>query len=501
MEAAGYVRMVRAYWVGVLCITLLGVAAAAAYTFTRSPVYAADASGFVSTGATAEPALAAVNDTLAKSRAVSYVDIAESRATAQQVARELGLDVEPAELVRDVDVEHPVDTVSIKVTARAGAPDRAQALADAWVSALATQVAEIEDPGGKNRPGTLRVIPVESAALPTDPISPQPVRDLTVGALLGLLLGLAYAMGRSLLDRRLRTADAVTERFDVSVVGVVPMVEVLDHEVGEQAQLALHDSVADTAGAGEAFRKLRSNLTYMDVDDPPRVIVVTSPRAGDGKSTVSVNLAAAIAAGGRDVVLVDADLRRPTVAASLGLVEGVGLTDVLSGRVRREDALQESGVSPQLRVLASGQVPPNPSELLGSRAMRRLLDELAGEAMVILDAPPLLPVTDAAVLTAHAAGALIVIRAGQTVDHELETALEHVAAVSGRVLGVVLNKASAKDSGARHYSAYYSVRQPAGAPSPDGHPDRRPDAADGADGGDEHAGPPGSAARRGARRS
>src|SRR5262249_47459695 len=153
------------------------------------------------------------------------------------------------------------------------------------------------------------------------------------------------------------------------------------------------------------FRKLRTNLAYMDVDNPPRVIVVTSPKQSDGKSTVAANLAAAIAIGGQQVTLIDGDLRRPTVADSLAIVAGARLTAVLMGRAPPDEVMQDRPDVPGMRVLASGAIPPNPSELLGSKAMQSLVSELAQDAMVIIDAPPLLPVTDAAVLTRSADGA------------------------------------------------------------------------------------------------
>ena len=206
--------------------------------------------------------------------------------------------------------------------------------------------------------------------------------------------------------------------------------------------------------ASEAFRKLRTNLMYMNVDNPPRVVVVTSPMPGDGKSTVAANLAAAIDSSGENVVLIDGDLRRPTVATWFGLVEGVGLTDVLAGRIPVEDALQTPLEHPNLRVLGAGAIPPNPSELLGSQVMRQLLQKLSADALVLIDAPPLLPVTDAAVLTANADGALVVVSSGKTLDTQLGSALDHLSDVEATALGVVLNRVSPRDAGNGYYDQY-----------------------------------------------
>jgi receptor protein-tyrosine kinase len=143
-------------------------------------------------------------------------------------------------------------------------------------------------------------------------------------------------------------------------------------------------------------------------------------------------------------VLIDGDLRRPTVATRFGLVEGVGLTDVLAGRIPVEDALQMPAEHPNLRVLGAGAIPPNPSELLGSQMMRQLLQKLSADALVLIDAPPLLPVTDAALLAAQADGAVVVVRHGRTTRDQLQHSLERLEAVDAKALGVVINLAPSR---------------------------------------------------------
>jgi len=467
MKFRDYVRIPRSSWPGIVLIVVAVLAVTAAYTFTQAKVYVADARGFVSTaGPVDDPALGSVQDqdAFAKSRAASYVGLAHSRATASEVKQRLGLPDDVSDLLGRVSVEYPADTVLIEVTVEAGTPRDAQALADAWIAALARQVAQIEDPENQDLAGTPLVVPVESAALPEAPVSPRVYRNLALGLLLGVLLGLAYAIARNVLDRRLRTPSDVESRFDVNVVGVVPKAAVLGRRASARAGLAV-ESLGNDAGAGvsEAFRKLRTNLTYMDVDHPPVVIVVTSPRPGDGKSTVAGNLAAAIAVSGQRVVLIDADLRRPTQAASLGLLEGAGLTDVLVGRVHPKETLQQSIEHENLLVMAAGRTPPNPSELLGSQVMKALVDKLAETGLVILDAPPLLAVTDAAVLTANADGALVVISAGQTNDRALRVSLDHLEDVQGRVLGVIVNKMPQRGSDSSYYySRDYASNRPLG---------------------------------------
>lgn len=456
MSLSDYLRALRNHWVGAVVLTLVCLSGALAYSLSQPAVYAANANGFVNGDNGDNIGSATVADSLAKSRAKSYVDVATSRAVADRVIEELSLDASPNALISQIDVVVPVDTVLIKITARASSPELAQQLADTWVVALAAEVEQIENPSGVVAPTSLGVRAVEAAALPTSPVSPVPMRDGALGLLVGLLLGVSYAALRSQLDRKLRSSAEIEKKFGVSVVGAIPATKGLERARHEPAVLAVSDQAEGQSFiAAEAFRKLRTNLSYMDIDNPPRIIVVTSSQQSDGKSTISTNLSAAIAMSGQPVILVDADLRRPVVATTLGLVEGAGLTDVLIGRVDLDDVLQEHPDVPNLSVLAAGGVPPNPSEMLGSQTMRALLERMSEQAMVVLDAPPLLPVTDAAVLTTLSDGALVVVSHGTTADTELESSLGNLTSVKGRVLGVVFNRVPRRNSAGGYYGGYY----------------------------------------------
>ncbi|KJL24326.1 Tyrosine-protein kinase YwqD [Microbacterium azadirachtae] len=202
------------------------------------------------------------------------------------------------------------------------------------------------------------------------------------------------------------------------------------------------------------MRELRTNLVYMDVDNPPRIIVVTSPLPGDGKSTISSNLAVTLASSGQPVVLIDGDLRRPMIGTVFGLPKGAGISDVLAGCATIAEVAQRFG-NGQLLVVAAGKVPPNPSEVLGSARMRELLKSIAREAIVIVDAPPLVPVTDAAVLAHSADGAIIVGTVGKTTYEVLGKAIGNLERAGARALGLVLNKVPRRGSGAAYYGYQY----------------------------------------------
>nr|WP_243861833.1 CpsD/CapB family tyrosine-protein kinase [Frigoribacterium endophyticum] len=205
----------------------------------------------------------------------------------------------------------------------------------------------------------------------------------------------------------------------------------------------------------EALRELRTNLAYVKVDAQPRVIVMTSPQPGDGKSTLAANLAESLAVSSdQRVVVIDCDLRRPTLSKVLGVSEGAGLTDVLSGRAQLHQVMQQTEAASNLWVVGAGRIPPNPSELLGSKTFQDLVSTLAEHATVILDAPPVLAVTDAAVLAAKADGVLMTASAARTTFDQLDRALQLVTRGGGDVLGVVLNRVPTKGRDAREYGYF-----------------------------------------------
>jgi capsular exopolysaccharide synthesis family protein len=471
MEFKDYVRIVLSHWVGVVLLCVVGVVGAFGYNATQPEVYEASATGLVTVGKTASSSDATIGDQLAKNRVTSYVAIATSTDVADIVVKShtldgTGLPDSPGALIGHISVEQPLDTVLITIHARAADPDVAATLANAWVGALAEKVRTIDgakpDPdaattGTESTDGDqgLHIVTLTQAA-PGSLVLPRTTLNLVIGLLVGALLGFGYALVRHQFDRRLRSSEEVEKQFGVPVIGMIPQSSQMRQTDGRELALVVTGSLSEsTASTAEGFRKLRTNLAYMDVDHPPRVIVVTSPKQSDGKSTVAANLAAAIAIGGQAVTLIDGDLRRPTVADSLGIVDGAGLTDVLVGRVEPAQVIQDHPDVPGLRVLASGAIPPNPSELLGSKSMQSLIADLAADAMVIIDAPPLLPVTDAAVLTRSADGAIVVISHAGTLDTELAASLSHISAVHGRTLGIVFNRMRRSASSGFYGGDYY----------------------------------------------
>lgn len=450
MELRDYLRILRAHWIGIVLFTVAGIAIAYAWTIAQPRVYTATASGYVATaGGGSDTGSSLVGDQLARSKVTSYIDIGSWRSVAEHAIDELGLDTTPEALVEHVVVTNPLDTVVIHVAADASSPEAARDLAEAWIAGM---VAEIDDIEGDGTPGSAAVTLVagDSARLPSAPSSPNTRLNLALGALVGLALGVGYAVFRRVLDRRVRDPRDIEHETGASVVGTLPV----DKSLASGRRIHFGDPTASPQIA-EATRELRTNLQFMDVDNPPRAIVITSPLPGDGKSTLAGNLAVSLAAAGEHVLLMDADLRRPMVAELFGLPEGAGLTDILAGRAEVSDVAHDVAHSPNLAVITAGRVPPNPSELLGSKRMRDLIASLSTHALVIIDAPPLLPVTDAATLAHVADGALVVVSAGKTTFDMLGKAVGNLEKASARTLGIVLNRVPRRGAEATYYGYQY----------------------------------------------
>ena len=245
------------------------------------------------------------------------------------------------------------------------------------------QIDELEGDGTSGS-SAVTVVAGDSARLPTAPSSPNTRLNVALGALIGLALGIGYAVIRHVLDRRLRDPRDIERETGVAVVGTIP----LDKDLAASRRVLVFDEVLGDSGSvivAEALRELRTNLQFMSVDNPPRSIVVTSPVPGDGKSTTAANLAVSLAAAGEPVILIDADLRRPVISSLFGLPDGAGLTDVIAGRATVDDVSHR--IDDTLMVIGAGRIPPNPSELLGSQRMRDLVKQLSASALVIIDTP------------------------------------------------------------------------------------------------------------------
>jgi capsular exopolysaccharide synthesis family protein len=447
VELREYLQTIRKHRILVMLCVTVTVAIAAIMVLQTTPTYASKVTLFVSVAPSNDAASAYQGGLFSQQRAASYADLVRGEAVTRAVIEELDLSMSPASLGARISARVRPQTVLLEITVTDTAPARARRLAGAVAKHFATFVQELERPS-KDAPSPVRATTVDSPTLPTSPVSPDPARTLGLGLLAGLVLGVGLALLREVLDTSVKSAEALTEMTDTPNLGVIP--QDLDARANP---LVVH--IEPRSPRAEAFRQLRTNLQFVNVDRHPKRIVVTSAVPSEGKTTTTCNLGLTLAQAGQRVVLVEGDIRRPQLAEYLGLEGAVGLTSVLIGRVAPEDALQPWGDLP-LEVLTSGPLPPNPSELLQSRAMELLLGELDRRAdVVLIDAPPLLPVTDAALLARMSDGAVLVVRHGKTTVDQLRQAVGNLAKVDAWLLGTVLTMAPAKGPDAYTYGYGY----------------------------------------------
>lgn len=293
---------------------------------------------------------------------------------------------------------------------------------------------------------------VSPATIPTSPESPRPVRDAALAVLAGLLLGVGAAFALEYFDDSVKSRDDL----DRALVGVrnlalIPEVPGWKDRDGS-ALVTLADPASPTA---EAYRSLRTSLQFVSLERPLRTILVTSPSAREGKTTIVANLGISLAQVGQRVIIACCDLRRPRLHEFFGLENSIGFTSVLLGELPVFAALQRVEAEPNIRVLASGLLPPNPSELLSTDRAAEVLAALTGEAdVVLIDSPPILPVTDAAILTRLVDATLLVVTVGSTTRRQISQALEILDQVDAPLLGTVLNSVAPEGAYGYAYSLY-----------------------------------------------
>jgi capsular exopolysaccharide synthesis family protein len=277
---------------------------------------------------------------------------------------------------------------------------------------------------------------------------------MVLAAVIALLLAVLLILGAAYLDDGLKDAEVVREALDLPTLGVVPRMTM---ERGRSEIYRLTMLLSPQSAAAEAYRRLRTNLEFTSVDKPLKTILITSPSAGDGKTVTAANIAVAYAQADRKVLLVDADLRKPGVHEIFNVGNAQGLSSLLHPRSPSWEKVAVATEVPNLRVLPTGPVPPNPAELIGTQRMRTILAELAeANDIVILDGPPLLPVADGAILSKYADGVVLVVDARKTGRQAGGRAKDVLARAGATMLGVVINRLRAAEM--ELYPAYYPGR-------------------------------------------
>ncbi len=443
MPLREFLYVLRSRWITIVATILVVVAIGSALTLRQKPVYEASSQVFLAAEAVNPGKAGQGTYIVTAADLTTYVAVLGSPSVMDPLREELGL--RPG---TPIDVNASVqsaDTSILNVTARASDADLAARIANATGPQLASVAGDFSvllKASGQR----IRATTISPATVPGSPVSPDVERNVLMALLAGLFLGVGLAFVRHALDTKVRA------EIDIRTWSNSPMLSGLP--VQKTGHLGLILEKEPFGGYAEAIRRLRTNLRFVDVTTGSHSFVITSSVPGEGKTTTAINLAFAMAHAGGRVLLVDADLRNPSVTRRMGLESSAGLTSVLLGEAGVDDVVQQ-WKDTQLHVLGAGKVPPNPSELLGSEPMRLLFEQLTKEYdYVLIDSPPLVPVIDAVLLEKLAGGMLMVVAWNRTKKRDLASALKSLDTVGAHVSGFTFNMVSVGDSDVYRHGYY-----------------------------------------------
>jgi capsular exopolysaccharide synthesis family protein len=447
-----FFQVIRRRWLSVIVLTAIALAISGFLSWRATPEYESKARVFVSANVQDTTDAAAAGYFLT-GRMATFADLATSTTLMEQVIDDLDIDLSPRQLAGRVEATVVPDTTIIELTVRDPDAQQAQTRADYLSKRYAEYLVTVETPDSQDE-GQILASVSDAATFNPDAVTPRTMLNMVAAGVIGLLVGIGAALARDVLDRTVSSQEHVQEITSSPVLASIGF----DKEITKSPLLT---DLGSFAPRTEAFRLLRTNLQFLDLDQQPRCLVISSAVPGEGKTMTSTNLAIALAQTGRRTLIIDGDLRRPRVARQLGLDAAVGLTTVLVGNAEVKDAIQEHEPS-GLHFLASGAKPPNPTEILQSQVTKDLIRELSDlYDMVIIDGPPLLPVADASVLSTVADGTILVVKHGRTTKDQVTEAISRLDHVGGRLFGVVVNMIPRRSVSSYYY--YYYEEGPGGS--------------------------------------
>lgn len=460
MQLQDYLRTLRRGWMAIVVSVVVALGLGGLLIASSEATYSATAELFVAPGTTEITTEVVQGSRFYENRVKTYALIVDSATVLDPVINELGLATNAESLAGRVSADAPVETVLLRIRVTDNEPGQAADIANAVAEQFSIVAPQLESRDDSGEDSVVRITVVNPATEPSTPIAPNKRLILGLAVLLGLAVGFAIAVFREALNNRVRSESDLKAITDVPVVGKIPRKD------RDDPQLLLDDAAHGLRA--EAFRRLRTNLRYLDIAGEHQTLVITSALPGEGKSVTATNLALTTAHAGPSVCIVEADLRRPWTSRLLDLQPDVGLSSLIIGSTTLDEAIQTWGDT-GVDVLAAGPLPPNPSELLSSTAMDVLLDGLEQRYdYIIIDAPPLLAVTDAAIVARRAGGAIVVVsnRGRRTVTRDqLLEAFDSLESTGSSVLGVVLNRQPTRGPDAIGLSEYaYAGSSPPNRP-------------------------------------
>lgn len=461
----------RRLWV-VALVTIAFVGAAVAFSLLQTPQYESSVKILIGQQQNAGNASNFAGDVQGLQQITqTLVEAVDSRPLAESVIEQRDLQVTPQEfLEEDLTVEQIPDTQFVQVSYRNPNPEEARRVANTTGEVFSEQISDVSpDAGG------ITATVWEPAAVPDEPVSPNPVRNGSLALALGLTVGLGLAFLLEYFDERWDSPEEVEQVSGVPTFGIIPEFKASKRAKKKGKKPSEPDDESDggqpdqkkdgdlterpvtllepTSVAAEGYRTLRTNLFYGLVDNPPKTIVLTSPNPREGKSTTCANLGVVLAQAGKKTLIVDCDLRRPTMHKVFQLRNVWGLVNLLARECEMQMALQQ--VIPDLSVISAGPMPRNPAELLSSKNFASFLDQAREEFdYVLIDSTPVQPVADSAILASQGDGVLLVLDAQNTRKGAVRQSKRALEVVGASIIGTVMNDFKASKSGYYSYGSY-----------------------------------------------
>lgn len=455
MTIADLLQIVRKHLASAIISFVVVFAAVAAVTFIMPPKYTATAEVFATyagqSGETQTTNDMSSGANYLNTQIKTYPELVKTEAVLQPVIKDLGLDMTTTDLADVVTATNPTNTFMVDISAEVGDPQQAADIANSVAKNLSDQISSDLYNNSSSNGSPIKLTVVQRAQTPTGQSSPNIPLYLAMGLILGLIVGIGVALLKDILNPKVDSTDDVRELTHASSLGTVPQASILD------------DSrpvvVAQPAGSeAEEFRRIRTNLSFLTTTATQghgRLLVITSSDLSEGKTTVSSNVAVALAEEGKSVLLIDADLRHPSVAHKLGIEGHVGLSHVLSRQASPADVIQKYW-KPNLHIMPAGKRPANASILLNSDLMKEMVEQaLTQYDYVIIDTAPLSVASDATVFGRMAGGLVLVTGKGVVEKKELENTATALQAAEVPILGFIFNFADPKKIHSKNYYYYY----------------------------------------------
>ncbi len=443
--------ILRKHWISIVVTFIVVVSGTTLWTMMSPVTYTSTAQLFATYNADSDTTNSAEQNSGSSyimGQVKSYPALTTTQSVLQPVIENLGLNASVAQLKGKISVTNPTNTAFVNISATDGNPAQAAAIANAVAKSLSSVVENGLYTSGAH--STIKLSIVQPAMSPSSPSSPKWKLNILIGIVGGLVLGVLVALLKDVLSKRIQDGDEISEYIDAPIIGRIPEEELLN----DTKPMVVNEPGSPVA---EDFRRIRTNLTFMaPIEDTNcRLIVVTSTGASEGKTTTSVNIAAALAENGAKVLLIDADLRHPSVANKLDIDGSAGLTHVLSGQASVKDVVQRYW-KPNLHVMPAGPKPPNASTLLNSPIMVELLNNaIARYDYVLIDTAPMVVANDAVIFVRRGGSLIMVCRRDQTLKRDLREISEELATLDLPVNGAIFTSARESKKSLEHSNYYY----------------------------------------------